>query len=66
LSAAAADGNETSVASSPVTAAAKAALSPNLLLLRRGIRIVLFLLARALSEDGGAVRGEWGVREQVP
>ncbi|MFF8392367.1 hypothetical protein [Streptomyces sp. NPDC016172] len=54
------------MASSPVTAAAKAALSPTLLLLRRGIRIVLFLLARALSEDGGAVRGEWGVREQVP
>jgi hypothetical protein len=26
--------------------------------------MVLFLLARALSEEGGAVR-EWGVREQV-
>ncbi|MGW6646823.1 hypothetical protein [Streptomyces iakyrus] len=66
LSAAAAGWIETSVASRPVTAAARAALSPIVLPLLRGIRIVLFLLARAVSEDGGAVRGERGVREQVP
>ncbi|MFD5234036.1 hypothetical protein ACFWJ5_37015 [Streptomyces qaidamensis] len=33
--------------------------------MRRDIRIVLFLLAHTGSEEGGAVRGEWGVREQV-
>ncbi|MFH9984313.1 hypothetical protein [Streptomyces luteogriseus] len=56
------------MASSPVTAAARAALSPTVLLLplRRGIRMVLFLLARASPRRAGAVRDEWGgVREQV-